>query len=127
MKSATLFLLALLYFGVADTAEAGSEAAFRSLAVPGWGQFYNGQPIKGLVFWGCEAISIASWLYFKDLGDSRYEKYRTTTDPRVAASRYTSAKDARTVEKYLAFAALGVWSLNMVDAWLFSNINRNIL
>jgi TolB-like protein len=35
--------------GSIETRSAG-EAAFRSLVAPGWGQFYNRQPVKGLAF-----------------------------------------------------------------------------
>lgn len=62
--------------GSIETRSAG-EAAFRSLVAPGWGQFYNRQPIKGAAFAtvtygaalttiGLGIGSVGSWAVYRD-------------------------------------------------------------
>jgi len=57
-----------------------SGAVFRSVLLPGWGQFYNREPIKGAVFVGAEVATAGLALTFQLLAnkaDSDYKAMRT--------------------------------------------------
>lgn len=43
-----------------------SGAAWRSLALPGWGQFYNGKKIKGSILAAAELGSVAAYFVRRD-------------------------------------------------------------
>ncbi len=48
-----------------ETAPSPGGAFWRSAALPGWGQFYNGRPIRGLVYGGvvavCAGMAVRNW------------------------------------------------------------------
>ena len=46
----------------ADTLLSAHGALLRSAVLPGWGQFYNGRPVKGLFFGAASATALTSVL-----------------------------------------------------------------
>ena len=91
-----------------------STALFRSLLVPGWGQMYNDQPIKGSIF-GVSAIgAIVSDLYFFN----EYQRYLNSTNE----ERYSEdLKKADEYNKYFLISfgtTVAIWTINMVDAYI---------
>ncbi|MBZ0264216.1 hypothetical protein K8I28_06070 [bacterium] len=113
-----VFLFALLL--VVNVASAQSESTFRSLAVPGWGQFYNEQPLKGWIFFAGEAAAISSWLIADQMYEDSYEDYLLAKTPNKAAKLYDDVQQARLIKNVTLASAGGVWVLNVLDAWLFS-------
>jgi len=109
----------ILTFLISTQANAQSESTFRSVAVPGWGQFYNQQPLKGWAIIGVEAVSIASWFYFDDLKTSKYNDYLLSTDPQRTESLYEDVEKYRDLKRYSLIAISSVWILNIADAWYF--------
>ena len=103
------------------------DAVYRSLLLPGWGQAYNRQPVKGLVIGGLEATALVGALAFQLAGASAEHDYRS----RVTAAQLGSdpvsqaaALRARAERDYawrngLLWAAGGLWALNVVDAYVF--------
>lgn len=95
-----------------------SEAVFRSVAVPGWGQFYNEQPVKGWLFLGAEAACISSWIYFDRKANSYYEDYQLTTDPNLASEVYDDVEQNRLFRDISIGAAGVVFLGSVLDAYL---------
>jgi TolB-like protein len=93
-------------------------AAFRSMILPGWGQFYNDKPRKGSIILGAELLmagsTISSFILFKQSKDA----YDRTTQRNVATDNYSE------MEKYaqLNWVSLGV----MGSIWLYAIIDSYI-
>lgn len=82
-------------------------ALLRSFVLPGWGQFYNDKPIKGLLF-GSVELGLLSWLIVEHLAseDARHSgdehAYEAHSQRRLDLIWYTSA----------------AWLFGMLDAYV---------
>lgn len=94
-----------------------SEAMFRSF-IPGWGQFYNEQPVKGFLFSGVELGLIGTSIAFYFLGDSANDKYDDATTESDAIKYDELRRDRFKAGDILLYTAIGIWALNIVDAYL---------
>ena len=101
-----------------------SGAVFRSILVPGFGQFYNRQPVKAWMFIGAEAAVLGSALAFHLSGRSAYDDYRSVSrssgpNPSAEASRlYDTATSRYRTRDWLLVGAAAVWAVNVADAYL---------
>ncbi len=100
-----------------------SDAAFRSLLVPGLGQFYNRQPVKGWLFAGAEVALVGSAVTYHLLGSQAYDRYLaygggSGTPSLEAARRYDQASSYYRTRNWLVGGAAVVWALNVVDAYV---------
>lgn len=109
------------------------KAAFRSLVVPGWGQIYTKQKLRGALYASATVISLLS-LYvtdnsFRDRKDdynavlTEYEKTRSVDGKRAIRSRLDAAQeeayDAETVRNIAFGVTAFIWAFNVIDALLF--------
>lgn len=102
------------------------DAFFRSLLIPGWGQIYNRQPLKGFLIMGAEAALIGGAVAFHLSGEKAYSDYTSKTnagdlgtDPASeAAQLYDTAESRYKTRNILLFCAAGLWVANLVDAYL---------
>lgn len=82
-------------------------ALLRSAVLPGWGQFYNDEPVKGLIYGSLE-IGLLAWLISEHLAaeDARHsensESYELHRQRRLDLIWYTSA----------------AWLFGMLDAYV---------
>lgn len=94
------------------------QAVARSL-IPGLGQIYKGQEVKGYIFMGTEALLIAGIIYSND----RYHYYRD-----LEKKKGISHNNKRTFSDLLTFcsiAAGGLYIYNLFDA-AFCKIPRRV-
>lgn len=104
-----------------------SDAAFRSLLVPGWGQVYNRQPVKGAVFGAAALATVGAAVAFQLRGAKAEQDYKARVtavqlgdDPGAAAAALREdANQAYRTRNVFVFGALGVWALSAADAYLF--------
>jgi len=95
-----------------------STALLRSAVLPGWGQFYNEKPLKGILF-GTVELGLLSWLIAEHLAseDARRNNddpaYELHSQRRLDLIWYTSAA--------WLFGMLDAY----VDAYLFSFSSEN--
>jgi TolB-like protein len=92
-----------------------SGAVFRSVLLPGWGQFYNRQPIKGATFVGAEVAAAGlalTWQVLANRADSDYRAMRTG-DFAAASAKVT---DRLAWRNGFLWALLAVHVLNIADA-----------
>lgn len=91
-------------------------AAFRSLIVPGWGQFYKGHTkrgwILGTAFWGSLAGTAIAAIV-ENSAESDYVNAVTPADITSKYQRYDSWYKAR---RNLSLIAISVWLANVADA-----------
>jgi hypothetical protein len=116
-----------------------SGALFRSMVVPGWGQFYNEQPIKGGVLIGLELALAGTAVAMHFLGTADEDAYASSNfalkypdlnteqlqqkarDLRDSAETYYQARNI------LIYSAIGVYAYNVLDAYLFGVDGREQL
>jgi hypothetical protein len=112
--------------GAAESAPGSRTGAlFRSLLVPGYGQLYNDQPLKGGLVLGTEIALLSTALAFHLAGDgvltayTRQARAQVSTDPTGRVQHlYDDAQSRYRVRDALLFAATSVWALNLADAYL---------
>ncbi|MFH1074637.1 MAG: DUF5683 domain-containing protein [Candidatus Firestonebacteria bacterium] len=92
------------------------DPAWRSLILPGWGQFYNKDDFKGWLFTVAGVLSAAGSVTTY-LGYTRkYDEYNRETDPAMIERKYQLAN-----EEYQRFSGIiritaGIWVVNLLDA-----------
>lgn len=106
-----------------------ATAAFRSLSVPGWGHFYNGQPVWGVVYLvgtlGLLGVSTGVTIYGANLyhnynliNEANFKDfYPTAVSPQDAAKKgYSDAQFFLTVAMGGWIATGAVWLINVFHA-----------
>lgn len=93
-------------------------ALLRSAVLPGWGQFYNGEEVKGLIL-GSVEIGLAVWLVLEHLAaeDARKD-YQESGDP-ADQSRYELHSQRRLD---LIWYTSGAWLYGMLDAYVGAHL-----
>lgn len=94
----------------------GSNAAVRSLILPGWGQWYNSQDLKAYVLGGLVLCGAGMTYYCYSKANSTYADYEKTgikNDPLYAD--YESQINQATS---LSLITAGLWVAGVVDAYI---------
>jgi tetratricopeptide (TPR) repeat protein len=96
-------------------AELCMAASWRSLVLPGWGQFYKGQKVRGTVFTAAQFLSLATLVVLQIEVNRRHDDYQEQQGIGAADAydEYTRVWRARNVVGY--FAA-GVYLAAYLDA-----------
>ncbi|MCX7958040.1 MAG: FlgO family outer membrane protein [Deltaproteobacteria bacterium] len=101
------------------------DATYRSLILPGWGQFYNGDKIKGVVFTVAEIGIFATAVSMHINGSRKEDEYKKTdcTDKgqdcldKVQKLK-SEGEDFYKLRNYFVYGGAAVWVLNVLDAYL---------
>ena len=102
-------------------------ALFRSLVVPGWGQIYNKQEIKGGIYLGLTVAFFATAIVFELEGNSLVSQYKKSTDPEQIASLKKNAEDKYLIRNIGIYCGIAMWAINVVDAYVFGmDVNKAI-
>ena len=108
-----------------------SGAVFRSLVLPGWGQFYNRQPIKGSILLGAEIALISTAITLHLLGKADEDEYHATNfaqrypdfSPSQLAQKASKlrrdAQDFYQARNLVLSAVIGVYLYTLLDSYLF--------
>ena len=101
-------------------------AGWRSLIIPGWGQFYKKQYAKGSVFLGVELAGVASIMYFQN----RYNyniKQSLETPILDLQIEYTNRAHKQQLYRNISIGACAaMWVLNVLDATLLEGRPRYV-
>ncbi|MDD5259995.1 MAG: DUF5683 domain-containing protein [bacterium] len=89
------------------------NAALRSLMLPGWGQFFNGQPTKGYIFAGAEIVAIGAAVMMNSSANSIFNEYETQRT-QTLYNDYSSKVDTANM---FVYAAAAIWVGNVIDAY----------
>lgn len=95
-----------------------SDALFRSLLIPGWGQSYNGDDTKAAVFFGTGlglvGLSVVEYVRF----NSARDEYRDAKNTPDAVNGYDRMVELNR-EKNIAYLVTGVfWGFNAAEAFI---------
>lgn len=98
-----------------------TDSLYRSLLFPGWGQFYNGQDLKGGLYLGTGVALIGLTAF-------QYSQFLAAKDAYSAAGSETEAAKEFARSESLAgqtYVLLGItgafWLLNGLDAYIYGN------
>lgn len=109
------------------------KAAFRSLFIPGWGQYYGGNRSRGYLI-NAVTLSVGIGTVFADFNYRNkrddYERAKvdlqdaTTYDDiirlqRLVQDKNRDAYDAETARNTLFYVTAGMWTYNVLDALIF--------
>lgn len=116
-RVSVLYMVALTDSPVFDEVEItryyGAQGLVRSI-IPGWGQFYKGQNVRGGIIVGAQAASIAGIIVSESMKSSYYKFMKE--DPKHA-QEYSALADTWTNVGYGCIAAAAaVYLYNLLDA-----------
>jgi TolB-like protein len=99
------------------------DAAFRSLLLPGWGQFYNDAPVRGYLYpvlvIGTAGSAVAMHYYSKSLY-TNYEELENTSE---SVKMFDKAQSTVNIRDGLFWTAVGIWTFNIIDAFIGAAID----
>ncbi|MBF0432104.1 MAG: hypothetical protein HQK83_12540 [Fibrobacteria bacterium] len=113
-----------------------SSAIYRSLAVPGWGQFYTGHSVHGIVFSSLTAVSLGVLVYgifdFVDkdervansIGKELVDGSSSQSDS-IRAIYMQERDDAQVFVYSMIGVTAGIWVVNVIDAAIFGKKESN--
>lgn len=93
------------------------RGAWRSLVVPGWGQFYQGRSGAGVAFLGVEAVLLGTTVFFQNkvnINKQRIDEATSIDVKKAYKQRYDSMSMYRNIA---AGASLAWYAYNAVDAF----------
>ena len=93
-------------------------ASARSLVLPGWGQYYKDQKIKGTVFTAFQVLSLAALAVLQAEVNRRHDDYLNISEfnSPLVEDRYQEYRRAYRMRNAAGYFALGVYILNYLDA-----------
>jgi hypothetical protein len=105
------------------------KAIARSFLIPGWGQAYSGQKLKGYLFFGLAAGAVINYFAadsdFKDKNDSfndmekEYNDLTKTEEKELMFPELTAAKkdayDAESKRRVATGLMIAAWTVNIID------------
>lgn len=92
------------------------NSLWRSAIIPGWGQIYKGQNIKGIAFLGGEAAFIGTALYFQNSYQDNITKSKETTKIDIQKAYRDKANTDASVRNVALIGAVAVYIWNLIDA-----------
>jgi hypothetical protein len=93
-------------------------ALFRSAIVPGWGQVYNKQYIKAVLYGGTEiALAAATAHYWKQM-DSHQSHFMNSTDPTYQAWEYYYYQNSRDNRNLFLWLTGLTFFISIFDAYV---------
>lgn len=93
-------------------------SAFRSMIIPGWGQFYNDQPKKGSFLLITELLAVGATAASYTLYKQAKGQYDRSTDRQLSV-QYFNEMDKNAQMNHIGGAVAGViWFYAFVDSWV---------
>ncbi len=93
----------------------GTNAAMRSLFMPGWGQGWNEQYTKGWIVFGIFAISTFGYFYFYNKAEADYKKYEDNGS--INGPKYDDYEKNYNTSMTCGIVALVTWVYAVADAY----------
>jgi hypothetical protein len=94
------------------------SASWRSLLLPGWGQIYKEQGVKGSAFAAAQVLSLAALIFMQTEVNRRHDDYlqiRDYDNPDVE-DRFQEYRRAYQTRNVVGYITLGIYFVNYLDA-----------
>ncbi len=107
-------------------ADAKLSASWRSAMLPGWGQMYKQQKVKGTMFGVLQAATLAAFVTFIFEADARKDDYRAINEygNPLIEERFADYRRAYRTRNILGYLMLGVYLVNYYDA-LYAPVRKS--
>jgi hypothetical protein len=106
------------------TTKYGASALFRSI-IPGWGQWYKGQKVRGSLFFLSEAAAVAGIVVCENLRSSYMTKAQQ--QPKYVKEYLNKANNFQNGRNIAIGVAAGIWIYNLIDAVVAPGARRVVL
>lgn len=96
-------------------------AVWRSALLPGWGQFYQHQNVKGIAFVSSEVIALSMATVFQLLGhqsEQDFQRLNSSSSPEEFSRLKSEAENRYKGRNAALWVAAGIYAFNIVDAWV---------
>lgn len=105
-----------LFDNVEQTSHYGARGLWRSVIIPGWGQFHKGANLKGgLILGGCAAL--AGGIVFAENQRSDYSRKIARTHNQELINKYATKRDHFATARNICIGAAGaLYIYNLIDA-----------
>lgn len=113
--------------GIVGTQTTRMSSVWRSAVLPGWGQYYRGDRIRGLSYGGATALALVGMYYYGQEGDKAYSEYKKAGTSKTATEQYDRTIEADKKYAICGCAALAIWAVCLADAFIFTNTATNSL
>jgi len=98
------------------TTKYGWEAGYRSLLVPGWGQFHKKNRKKGYLFISAAVTSTGSFLYTQNEYNYNINRLQEATSLEIQQEYSSRADEFKSYKNISLGAMAAVWIWSVVDA-----------
>jgi hypothetical protein len=115
------------------TTHYGGRALWRSMIIPGWGQFHKRKAAKGVIFLTTEIAAISGLAFCEIQRSDNWRKSTETTNVAITKEYRNRADSWELRRNILAGAAAGIYLWNVLDAalakgklkyaWIPENLN----
>ncbi len=92
------------------------SAAWRSLFIPGWGQFHKQQKKRGYILGGLTILSAAVAVSSYSWEQSAHDKYLVAVDPLEIEAKYEDYDRFYRLRRTFTATTALLWSINFLDA-----------
>ena len=97
-----------------------SQAAVRSLILPGWGQWHKKQETKAYIFGGAFLATTLTTIIAYQLEKELKDKYRNEINPAQVTKKYNDYNSMSKMRRFFMYSSGIVWGLSLADA-IFSD------
>ncbi|MBU1707098.1 hypothetical protein KKB28_04205, partial [bacterium] len=97
------------------SAELKLGASWRSAVLPGWGQFYKGQKVRGTAFMATQLLSLVALAVLQSEVNRRHDDYMGAQGT-AAINAYSDYRNAWRTRNVVGYIAVGIYVANFLDA-----------
>lgn len=116
-----------LFDNVELTAKYGARGLWRSVIIPGWGQFYKGSNLKGGLFLGGTAALAAGIVFTENQREAYMRRIKQTHSVNLIRSYQTKRDHFATARNVCIGAAAALYVYNLIDAAVAPGARRIIV
>jgi len=91
------------------------NAGLRSLILPGWGQFFNGQKTKGYIVASAALVTLVGAYLLNNQANNTYTDYQN--QGLKNGPTYSDYQNQQGQAEIVSFVCVGVWIYGVVDAY----------
>ena len=97
------------------SAELKLGASWRSAVLPGWGQFYKGQKVRGTAVMATQLLSLVALAVLQSEVNRRHDEY-IGAEGAAAANAYGDYRNAWRMRNVVGYVAIGIYVTSYLDA-----------
>jgi hypothetical protein len=97
------------------------NCAIRNLIVPGWGQIYSGNTIKGIILSTLSTATLASMIHYISDANKKEDDYLNESTEELMQGKYDSYNKSYKIRNALIISYAAVWLFSQLDLLFFSD------